>query len=156
MQVLEYTLRVTGDALLSGDFDAFASIFDLPHHISTFEGSRTLRTQDDLRHTFDAVHMHCVHHQVTSVVRECISAEFDEHGQIKSAHTTRLLVGAQQLGQTSMAYGVLRLKGARWLTTASQYAVPDKKFSQTMIISSNRPVNTNADPLRQSKGPAET
>ena len=153
MQVLEHTLRVSGDALLDGDFAAFASIFELPHHITTFEGSRTLRTEDELRETFETVRTHCRKHNITSILRECIFAEFDDQDQIKSAHTTRWLAGAQQIGQTSMSYGVLRLNQDRWLTTSSQYAVADKKLSSALIITSGYPVNENSDPFGSSNGP---
>lgn len=156
MQVLEYTLRVSGDAILEGDFKSFKSIFDLPHHITTFEGSRMLRTLDDLRETFQTVHNHCRDRQITNIVRECISAEFDEDHQIKSAHTTRLLAGSQQIGQTSMAYGVLRLKGGLWVSTSSQYALADDRLSKAMIVSSGPAVNENYDPCQDANGPHET
>lgn len=136
MQVLEHTLQVTGDALISGDFDAFASIFDLPHNITTFEGNVVLKTPQDLRQTFDSIRNQFRQNRITSIVRQCISAQFDGAKRIKATHTTRLLAGAQQIGETSMGYSILTLKSGRWLGVASQYAVAEEHMSRAIIVSS--------------------
>lgn len=146
LQVLEYTLKVSGNAILSGDFDAFASIFYLPHKVTTFESNRMLKNKDDLFDVFSSVKDHCRMNAITSLVRECISAEFDTKKQIKAAYTSRYLVGVQQIGETTIAYGELSLFEGRWLTTSSQYAVADQRLSRSTIVPTGAATNENQRP----------
>lgn len=139
MQVLEHTLKVSGDALIDGDFDAFASIFHLPHVLSTFEGTTTLETPQDLHAVFKTVTKRFASLGVTAIVRECIAADRKAEDLIEATHTSRFMAGSQQVNETSSAFSELRLFEGVWLGTSSQYAIAeDMNLSRALIICTGR------------------
>lgn len=134
LQVMNDTSRASGNAIMNNDFRAFARIFHLPHHIGTFEANTTLQTREDLEGVFSPVSKRFAILRTTRLVRRCIAAQRKARGLINAAHTTRVLSGSCQVGETSSVFSVLRLLGPRWRCISWQYAFADElKPSEALI-----------------------
>ncbi|MEM1374254.1 MAG: hypothetical protein AAGF78_07725 [Pseudomonadota bacterium] len=125
VRIAEQVLDLTGSALLARDFDAFRACFSVPTMVETFEGRRTLGTEEDLRTAFDGV---CAHYHglaMTDLVRRVIAAEFDGAEAIRTTHECRVLSG-QNLAQAPYAvYSRLERDGRAWRIKESIYVIDD-------------------------------
>ena len=116
-------LQQTGDAMMRFDFPRFAAAFHVPHEIETFEGTRVLKSQEDLARVFKAVHERLRREGVTDYVRRVIIAEFRDEDTIVSTHETRWTNGMQLLMDSYPAKTTLKCVDGSWLLYDSSYAV---------------------------------
>lgn len=121
-------LKLTGDAILKNDFEAFAMCFHLPHFIATAERHFTIETQEQFREMFDTVHHDYMRRQITDLVRICDVAEYRTPTRIEATHTTHMMSGNQRVVDPFPSYSVLELIDGRWQATSTQYAV-DKQVA---------------------------
>lgn len=124
--VSENLLDRTGKALMSGDFDLFASCFVLPHVIETFQGRRTVETVDDLKKVFDGVTAYFRQKNVTELARHCVEAEFRDDDTIVATHMSRVVSGARLVQKPYPVLSVLRKIGENWIISDSMYAIEDQ------------------------------
>lgn len=119
-------LTQTGNAMQSGDFDAFSACFSRPLVVETFEGKRLLQTQKDVEHVFQAVRDFRAAHAIVDVVRENVAAEFMDFETIAATHVSRMLQAGDILfGRPYPAYSVIKNFGGNWRIHYCQYAVDD-------------------------------
>lgn len=124
--VSEHLLARTGDAMLAGDFDTFATCFHLPYEVETLEGRRLIETRDSLRLTFDNVHAHLVKQQVTIMARHCVSASFRGPDEVAATHETRLISRDILVQEPFPAFSILRKqKDNAWRITHTSYVILD-------------------------------
>lgn len=123
MDVSEALLEVTGDALLSGDFDAFASVFHVPQTMVTMAGSIYMETVDDMRRAFDDMHSHFMAIGVTDIVRKCVSAEYKSPTRIESTHVSDLLHNGKRLKEPYPVFSTLEKIDGQWKVISGEYAL---------------------------------
>ena len=122
-EISEMLLKITGDALLSNDFETFAPCFHLPHLIETPDCKKVLENLDDMRVVFDRVSDDYHRRQVTNLVRICEVAEFRGDTRIEATHVTHMMCGNQRVVDPFPAFSVLEFIDGRWRVSSSQYAV---------------------------------
>lgn len=122
-QISETLLESTGTAMLAGDFETFATAFQLPHFISTNDQKTVLETTADLRETFLRVREDYLRKQITDLVRHCDVAEFRGPDTIEATHTTHLMAGNLRVNDPFPCYSILERRGGVWRIASSQYAV---------------------------------
>jgi len=125
-EIAQAILDMTGNALLSNDFEAFAPYFQLPHLIEAAEQRRMLTTTADLRMAFDKVVEDIRLKQVTDLIRVCEVAEFRSATRLVHTHASHMMSGNLRATEPFHSYSVLDLVGGRWLVSSSQYAVDSK------------------------------
>lgn len=124
MTVASALLETTGDALNSGDFDAFAACFKLPQTLSTMDGVRHLQTRDDMYRTFREVRAHYAALGLDRLDRWVEAALFDGSGVIRSAHVTHMLSATGQLLKPPfVSLSRLELHDGLWLISGNHYTV---------------------------------
>ncbi|MEM8655437.1 MAG: hypothetical protein AAGF36_11885 [Pseudomonadota bacterium] len=124
--ISDHLLTQTGDALMSDDFDGFASRFCLPYTLETLEGQRILETRADMKTTFDAVRAHLVKHQVTLMARHCVSASFRSPDEVAATHETRLISRNILVQDPYPAFSLLnRQADGKWKITYTSYVIID-------------------------------
>ena len=126
--VAETLLARTGEAYMTGDFDAFAACFALPQWIETFDGRRQIANRADLKALFDGVRTSFCRKGVTDLVRRCVAARWHDANTIEATHETRLLAGAQLLHPSYPCLTILTRGPAGWQIAGGQYAVSDALF----------------------------
>lgn len=119
-------LNRSGTSLMDGDFDAFSVCFHTPSYVETFEGMRLLRTQADLRNVYDNVRKYYQDAGVTKIIRECISARFEDENTISNMHITRLYRDTGTLDRRPFPVSSTLVRvGAMWKVNRAQYAIDD-------------------------------
>lgn len=139
-QISEHLLEVTGKALLSNDFDAFAPCFHLPHVIETPDKKTILKTRAALQEVFARVAQDYAERNITNLVRICEVAEFRGPFRIEATHVTHMMSGNLRVLDPFPNYSVLEYIDARWQISSSQYAV-DKKTTVGRALSRRLPEN---------------
>jgi hypothetical protein len=122
-EVSKMLLEATRVALFSGDFDAFAACFHLPHHMASAEDEKVLKTRDDLHDVFLSVTADLARRRITNLVRVCEVAEYSSATSIKATHMTHLMSGSQRVNSPYPSLSIIELIDGRWKVAASQYDV---------------------------------
>ena len=133
--VSQALLDITGQALMKGDFDAFASVFHVPQHMATMAGSIYMETTEDMRRAFDEMHKYLQGIGATDLVRRCVAAEFKSPTRIEATHTSESLKGGQRLAGPYPGYSVLEKIDGHWKVTGSEYAL-EANDGQALAIAS--------------------
>lgn len=122
-EVHDFLLDRTGSALMSGDFDMFASCFALPQEIHTFDGSRLIKAPEDLRKIFNDVRAHFKSHNVTELVRTIMDAEFRDPDTVATTHVSRPLNGSLITQDPYPVFSILKRVNGVWKVAHSEYAI---------------------------------
>ncbi len=143
--IAEALLEITGDALLSGNFDAFAAVFHVPQVMATMAGPIHMETMDDMRRAFDEMHQHFKAIGVTEMVRTCVAADYKSSTRIESTHVSDLLHNGKRLSEPYPVFSVLEKVDGDWKVTGGEYAL-EPSNGQALALSradvSHRPQST--------------
>ncbi len=142
--ICEQLLKITGDALLSDDFDKFAACFQLPYFIATSDHKASIDTPEAFRELFDRTICDFRLKGVTDLVRVCESSEYRSETQIGSTHVTHLMCAAQRITDPYPTFSTIELIDGEWKITSSQYAL-DKNMAVGAALNA---LNANA-PAKQ-------
>ncbi|MBS8227652.1 hypothetical protein [Vannielia litorea] len=123
--IAQHLLDETAAAYEANDFSAFAPHFMLPGDVHTFGTARLISDLADLYDLFSRVRMFFDNIGMTSLERDCISAEFTNAETIKATHITRLLNGTTLIYPPSPAFTLFRKVEGRWKIASSQYATTE-------------------------------
>jgi hypothetical protein len=140
--VLNYTLDRTGQGLDTNDFDLFATQFDFPHRISTFEGTTVLNTPEELETVFDGVIAHRKFIGATTVIRHVLSASYKTPTHVEGVHMSHVMAGELRIKEPYPSFSIIKWIDNSWKITASDYAIdPDDPQSGVLL---DRPTFTQA------------
>ncbi len=123
--IAEAILEVTGEALMSGDFDALAAVYHVPQIMLTMAGPIHMETPEDLRRAFDGTLQHFKGLGVTELVRACVAAEYTSPTRIESTHVTELVKNGERLNEPFPVFSVLEKIGDGWSVTRAEYALEE-------------------------------
>lgn len=123
--ISQFLLDRTGYGLLTENFDLFASCFDLPTEIHTYERRQILTTKAQLREVYDRVRTFYLCHNVTHLIRECTEAQFCDDTSLKAFHENRLLSGTRLVKDPYSTLSFLKQIDGYWKIVRSEYAVFD-------------------------------
>ncbi len=135
--VSQTLLDITGKALMTHDFDPFASVFLLPHEFETFDGKSLVSTRRQLHDLFRSM---CSYHDslgVTDLIRECIAAEYKSDTTIAATHLSHLMRNGTRLTEPYPVFSTLKKINGLWMITSGKYAV-DSKTGAGRAIARNR------------------
>ncbi|KHQ50463.1 hypothetical protein [Mameliella alba] len=133
-------LAATGDALTTGDFELFRRNFRLPQAIATIGGTRTLRSDEDLRRTFDQIQAHYAEIGLHRLDRWIEVALFDGPDEIRSCHVTHMLSKSGKLLNTPiLTMSRLLREGERWLIGGTQYTISAESAHGQALLSGGGP-----------------
>jgi hypothetical protein len=116
-------LEITGEALMSGDFDAFLGVFHVPQHMATMAGPIFMETEADMRRAFDQMHAHFSNTGVTDLVREVVAAQYISPTRISSTHVSEMIRNGQRLNDPYPVFSIIEKIDATWKVTGSEYAL---------------------------------
>lgn len=120
-EIAEHLLSITGKALMSGDFDDFASVFHLPHRMTTDEESHTLQSLAELEVVFRNVRERHAQQGISTLKRHVEAAEFTSQDRISTTHLTTFFRGEERVGPSTPTLSTLiRIEG-HWLVSEAIY-----------------------------------
>ncbi|MEP4195572.1 MAG: hypothetical protein ABJL99_08050 [Aliishimia sp.] len=135
--IAEALLKRTGDALISGDFDAFVPWFTMPFTLETFSGKRVVDTDADFLEIFNSVFRTYQKFGVTRLERRVIEAEMQSDDLIWSTHESRGMYGTQIMHDSSVVFTIIKRVAGVWLIADCQYAVSntslDQAYAQSLV-----------------------
>lgn len=138
--IAEDLLYLTGKALTEGNFDMFATCFELPQLMETVDGRRLLSRRDELRDTFEGVRQHYEDHGVIDAARTVVSAEFVDADTIGSTHVTRLMRAGGHVHRSPFpVYSVIRRFDMDWRIVSSLYVILDSPDHNRALMSTHAP-----------------
>ncbi len=116
-------LERSGNALMSGDFQAFADCFNLPQQFETYQGPQCAETLDDLRRVFDQVRAHFACTGVTDMARTVVHAEFKGQDIVEAVHESRLLSRNTLLRGPYPVFSTIKRTDGVWKVDGASYAI---------------------------------
>ncbi len=137
--IAEELLEITGNAMITGDFDAFAAAFHLPNTMTTSSGTIVVEDEDHLRRVFNGVREKLKNAGITELVRFVEVAEFRSPTQIASTHISYLLSGGSQLEDPYPVFSIIELIDGDWKGVSSDYAVKPRGAQESAILGSGAP-----------------
>lgn len=124
-EVSEHLLNVTANALMTQDFDSFASAFGFPHRITTASSQMTVTTVAELRSAFENTCAYFQTQGVTTLERTCVAADFEGETRIKATHVSRIIRDGHDIMTPYPVLSVLERKDGAWKVIESDYALED-------------------------------
>ena len=133
VDISQALLDLTGEALISGDFELFAGSFHVPQHVATMGQVNFIETLTDLRRAFDALHQHFVDEGVTELRRNCVTAKYTSSTRIESSHVSEMMQGETWFKPPYPNFSVLEKIDGHWKVTGGEYAL-DKSDGQAIAL----------------------
>ena len=144
-EIAEGFLRRTGDALLSGHFEAFAECFAVPHVVEAPTGVVELETESDLREKFMAMHVHLRDSGVTMLDRQYVSHNWLTPTSFKFTHKSRIVSGASLIQKPFFTQSVVKRIDGVWLLIRSSYLVTDNPSHAAVLSAPTQSAGAVAD-----------
>ena len=110
---------------MTGDFDAFAACFALPHRITTFEGTLIVPDLAGLHDISLSMRDYFAANHLTDIVRPCIDAAFVDNDTITATHESRYLSGNRLIQRPAVCLSTIRRLDGVWRVVEGQYAIQD-------------------------------
>lgn len=121
LTIYQDALNLVSQAVLAGDFDAYAAMIDLPYLVHTQDRDLLVTTIGDLRPTFLALHDGLKVRGVTHYERVARSAEYVDRDRIEGWHHTHMLAQGMAVNQPHMSRQTIVRRGERWLFSEAHY-----------------------------------
>ncbi len=124
--IAEDLLYRTGQAMKSGDAEAFLDNLSLPFLMDTTDGKSVLQTREHARRIFHNVKQYFEENEIVDQVRVVVSAEFLDENTVGSTHVARLLKnGGREFRNPFPAYSIIRRTPDGWRIVSCIYAILD-------------------------------
>ncbi|MBL9049867.1 MAG: hypothetical protein JNK19_07135 [Tabrizicola sp.] len=124
-------LDVVSDAVLAGDFAAYAAMIDLPYLVRTETAQLLVTSLDALRPTFDALHAGLKARGVLHYKRLARKAEYVRPDRIEGWHNSHMLDEAGFAMPSRHARQVIVHRGTSWLFSEAQYPITANSWPMT-------------------------
>lgn len=121
LSIYQSALNVVSEAVLSGDFERYTAMIDLPYLIQTANANLLVSTADELRPTFDTMREGLKERGVTHFERVARSADYVSRDRIEGWHHTHLIADGEQIAYPYPASHVMVRRGEDWLFSEAQY-----------------------------------
>lgn len=133
-EIAEDLLARTGQGLITGNFKVFGDCFASPTEMETFEGRRVIRSEAELKSSFNDVRAYFSKVGVTEIDRRIVDAEFRNPTSIVSTHQSRLVAVNELVQQPFDVLSVIGLIDGVWRIRHSQYAIVDSEDHNAALI----------------------
>ena len=122
-EIAERLLESTGRGLTEDRFDLFQTYFSIPTRIETFEASRDITTEAELRQLFENVRQYNASLGVTHLDRRCIEAAMSGSDRLSFTHETRLLSRSRLVQDPYPVFSDAVFSEGFWRIIRSSYAI---------------------------------
>ncbi|WP_128513936.1 hypothetical protein [Tabrizicola thermarum] len=121
LTIYQTALNVVSDAVLTGDFDRYAAMIDLPYLVHTATADLLVSTRAELRPTFDALSQGLKARGVTHYERVARAADYVSRDRIEGWHHTHMLIDGAPIAYPHSSSHTLVRRGEDWLFSEAQY-----------------------------------
>jgi hypothetical protein len=128
LAIYQTALNTVSEAILAGDFDAYAGMIDLPYLVHTALADLLITARDDLRGTFDALSLGLKARHVTHYERVARSADYVGRDRIEGQHFTHMIADGERIASPTAARQVIVRRGDLWLFSEAHYPVAASRW----------------------------
>lgn len=153
--IVQHLFDATEEAVLAGDFAAFARVTTVPYTMANFECERTFSTEDELKEAFLTVTRALNSMGVSGLQRDIISAVFTSEDALKCAYMTRRFAGQMLVERAYPSIMTARCVDGVWKVDSSQHAVDGERFIPILDDGAAQEVFGAADMRRPLQAPGE-
>ena len=121
LAIYQTALNRVSEAILAGDFDAYAVMIDLPYLVHTATADLLLTKLADLRPTFDTLFQGLKARGITHYERVARAADYADCDRIEGWHHTHILSNGERMANPHSARQTLVRRGDRWLFSEAHY-----------------------------------
>ncbi|THH36068.1 hypothetical protein E4Z66_13490 [Aliishimia ponticola] len=122
LEIAAFLLGSTRHAYVVNDFDLFASYFDLPHKVATFEEARVVATRDDLRAIFTELRAHMTLVGALDIKWRVVSARWVTDRRITYTFTWQYVLPGYALSDEVVGNFNAHYADAKWRIGDGNYA----------------------------------
>lgn len=134
-EIADDLLYRTGQGLKNGNFEEFYECFEIPQVMETLEGEILMRTEDDVRASFESVRAYFKDNDVKDVVRTVVSAEFLDEETIGATHVSRLMqTGGKLFRNPYPVYSIIKHLDGGWKIMTNTYAILDGREHNLALL----------------------
>lgn len=134
LEVYQTALNVVSNAVLTGDFDRYAAMIDLPYLVHTETARLLVSRREDLLATFEALHETLRARGVTHYERVARAADYVDRGRIEGWHHTHLIANGERLNYPHVSRHTLVLRDETWRFSEAHYAIRADRWPVTREI----------------------
>lgn len=131
LDIYQTALNTVSQAVLAGDFDAYADMIDLPYLVHTETARFLVTNREDLRPTFLALHGALRDHGVTHYERVARHADHVDRDRISGWHHTHLISDGEHVTHPHASRQSIVRRGDRWLFSEAQYQIKADRWPVT-------------------------
>lgn len=135
-------LDALSNALLNGNFSAFARRMSIPHTVISETNQHVIESKDEMAELFYALHASLKSQRVTEYLRIATHAVYKAEDFICGAHETHIISGSQRVVKPYPNRVRLERIGTDWLETACSNAITNYHVVREMPRVSENPVVT--------------
>ena len=134
LRLYQDALNVVSQAILAGDFDAYADRIDLPYLVHTQTARHLIQRRDDLRQTFQALHDSLAARDVTHYERVARAADYVDRDRIEGMHHTHLISHGERVNCPHVSRHTLVRRGALWQFSEAHYDIRADRWPVTREV----------------------
>lgn len=131
LRIYQTALNRVSEAVLAGEFDAYAAMIDLPYLVHTETARLLVSSVEDLRPTFQALHDTLRAQGVTHYERVARAAEHVDRDRIEGSHHTHLISHGERLNWPHLSRQTLVRRGTVWRFSEAHYAMQANRWPIT-------------------------
>ena len=134
LEIYQTALNQVSEAVLTGNFDRYAAMIDLPYLVHTETARLLVSLREELRPTFDALHETLRAQGVTHYERVARAADYVDRGRIEGWHHTHLIAGGERLNYPHVSRHTLVLRDEGWRFSEAHYAIEVDRWPVTREV----------------------
>lgn len=138
-RIVQDLLDRSSAAMVEGDYDAFASFYNVPMIVDTFNGQVRIENDADLRLRFERLRAHYGSQNMTDLVRHVISAIWFNEETIHATHQGRIVSGSTLMQAPYTVFSIFKKSGGSWKVMFGQYAIADSKAHNAALLATPSP-----------------
>lgn len=134
LELYQTALNAVSEAVLTGNFDHYAGMIDLPYLVHTETARLLVMTRDDLHPTFDALHQTLRAQDITHYERIGRRADYVDRDRIEGWHHTHLISHGERVNFPHVSSHVLVRRGGVWRFSEAKYAIRADRWPITREV----------------------
>ena len=131
LEIYQSALDAVSAAILTGDFDRYADLIDLPYLVHTIDARHLVSLREDLRPTFLALNAALEEEGVTNYERVARAADYVSRDRIEGWHHSHLIANGEHVAYPHVSRQTIVRRGDRWLFSEAHYQMKADRWPVT-------------------------
>lgn len=121
LTIYQQVLDIVSNAVMTGRFDLYAALIDLPYLVHTDTARFLITTVEDLHPTFDTLSQGLAARGVTHYERVARAADYVDRDRIEGLHYTYLIANGESVAYPLASRHAIVRRGEVWFFSEAHY-----------------------------------